>query len=475
MKQNGGKFIPLNRRITIIIFLTLAIGIGGISFYFASSLTGVINTSTRQDLLTHSETLFEAVETIMLSGEAPVAVRFFTGIREVNPEYKVFLYRVDGTPAFRDDSTIEEVNAILGRKRFMPMDDVSIPMSKAGERFGEALSGIPSNVLFTQREGTTSYYRLYKPLINLPACTECHGSDHTIRGVIDIHRDISKEVRQRESSMIIASFMFLGVVLILSGVITQFLRRSVINPVKAVGAVCTAVTGGQFDRRVNIQANNEIGELGKTVNNMVTGLKERSELTKYVSNTTLKALTGDQEGKTAELTVLFSDIRGFTAFAETHSADRVVTCLNRVLNHQTEVIHRLEGDVDKYVADAVVAVFPGAEGPVMACRAAVQIQQDLASDQRLTEEALRVGIGINSGEVILGMIGSKTRADYTIIGDTVNIASRMCDTAHAGEIIVSEEIYRSLGERADGEGPFLLRMKGRTGKVKVFKLKGIRE
>jgi adenylate cyclase len=99
----------------------------------------------------------------------------------------------------------------------------------------------------------------------------------------------------------------------------------------------------------------------------------------------------------------------------------------------------------------------------------------MAADQRLTQEALRVGIGINSGEVILGMIGSKARADYTIIGDTVNIASRMCDTAQAGEIIVSEEIYRSLGEHADGDGPYLLRMKGRTGKVKVYKLKGIRE
>ncbi len=470
MKKGSSRFVPLNRKITLIILLTLILGIGSISFYFASSLDSVIDSTTRRDLITHSETLFEAVETIMLSGEAPVAVRFFTGIREVNPEYRVFLYRVDGTPAFIDDKTINAVNKKLGEKQFIPMPDVYIPMSEAGQRFGEAVSGIPANVIFTEQEENAVYYRLYKPLINLPDCTVCHGSDHTVRGVIDIHRDITDSVKQQESSLIIASLLFLGIVLLLSGVISQFLRRSVINPVKSIGKVCLAVTGGQFDRKVDVKKNNEIGQLGNTVNDMVTGLRERSELSKYVSNTTLKAIAGDQEGKLVKLTILFSDIRGFTHFAENHPPDRVLTCLNRVLNYQTEAIHRFKGDVDKYVGDAVVAVFTGEDSPARACLAALQIQRGLLSDKNLTKEQLRVGIGIHSGDVILGMIGSKDRADYTIIGDTVNITSRMCDAAKAGEVIVSAEIYKKSVNEVKGKGPFILHMKGRTGTVKVYKL-----
>jgi adenylate cyclase len=327
----------------------------------------------------------------------------------------------------------------------------------------------PLMQVFRESEERRTYYRIYKPLINKPKCARCHGSSHTIRGVIEVRSDITSSVRRQRSAVVTSASIFLGVLLVLSAALTRFMQRAVLRPVTVVRDVCTAVTRGDFSRKVDRLTNDEIGELGSTVNQMVEGLYERFELSKYVSSSTIRSLKGGGTGKNLGLTVFFSDIRGFTSYTEKQDAETVVANLNALLNLQSEIITSYGGDIDKYVGDEIMAMFTGREGVAAACRCAAEIQRRIAAEGNAFDR-LQVGIGINTGKVILGMIGSERRADFTMIGDNVNLASRLCSAAGPGEIIAARSTYRRAGEDFSWEGPYKVRVKGKEEYVRVYKL-----
>ena len=214
--------------------------------------------------------------------------------------------------------------------------------------------------------------------------------------------------------------------------------------------------------------------LGKTVNKMVEGLYERFELSKFVSASTISSLRDDKKGKRVPLTILFSDIRSFTSFSEKTEPEVVVEHLNKILSVQTDIIQQHGGDVDKYVGDEIVSVYYENDPEFSACRTAILIQKEI---ERNSENYgnLKVGIGINFGEVILGMIGSEKRADFTVIGDNVNIASRLCNVARQGQIIISGMIYEKVKERVNVDGPYKVKVKGKEKHIRVYMLKGIKE
>jgi adenylate cyclase len=323
-------------------------------------------------------------------------------------------------------------------------------------------------------ESKDTYFRMYKPLINLPKCVGCHGSDHTVRGVLDIRNNITGDITDQRNRFLIMGGLFLLVVTLLSIIITQFLKSAVITPVKAIGSVCTKVTSGNFSDRVAVKSNDEIGILGNTVNSMALGLHERYELSKFVSSKTIESLTQKEKGQKASFSLLFTDIRGFTAYSEKLNPEHVVKNLNTVLSLQTDIIHEHGGDVDKYVGDEVVALFSGNGSVLAACRAAVKIQREIEGHTSDLYDGLRVGIGINSGEVILGMVGSDKRADFTVIGDNVNIASRLCDTAKPGQILINESVYIEAGDGITTEGPYKLKVKGKDAFLRVFVLTSVK-
>ena len=170
-----------------------------------------------------------------------------------------------------------------------------------------------------------------------------------------------------------------------------------------------------------------------------------------------------------QITLLFSDIRGFTSYSENRDPETVVHHLNALLNMQTRIIQECGGDIDKYVGDEIVAFFTDDRGAYCACTAALRIMKAIKEEPGLYDN-LKVGIGINTGEVILGMIGSEKRADYTVIGDNVNTASRLCSAAKPGQILIADSCYRTIGDRVRVEGPFKLRVKGKADFIKVHVL-----
>jgi adenylate cyclase len=473
------KFKPITRKVNGIIIISLVLGIGIIiTGYFIIFLTSY-NAKIEENLTQQSDILYKAIEQFMIPGYAPLAVNFFNDVNQINPDYTIGLFRTDGQKAFLDNTTIETVNSNLEQNQLsipnfeqktVEIEDKEKPVE---EYFTPAVIMPPQTVFFQTQEDNKYFFRIYKPLINLPRCTVCHGSDHTIRGVIDIRNDITDDVNIQMFSLGGGVIIFIIIVAVLAFILALFLRNSVIIPVKSIGNVCTSVTNGDFEKKVNINNKDEIGILGDTVNTMVEGLHERFKLSKFVSSSTLKSLKAEERGQKIPLTIFFSDIRGFTSYAEQKMPEDVVASLNKILNFQTEVIHEYKGDIDKYVGDEIVAIYSETDPELSACAAALKIQNELTRKSEESYSGLKVGIGINYGEVILGMIGSEKRADYTIIGDNVNTASRLCNAARAGQIIISDSTYKRIKEKVDVKGPFKVKVKGKQEYLKVYILKGL--
>lgn len=202
------------------------------------------------------------------------------------------------------------------------------------------------------------------------------------------------------------------------------------------------------------------------INDTLQAIKENNILRMYVDDSVLKFMGSQQfedslmANETLNATVVFIDICGFTAITEQAPADTVVHMLNKYFDVMVKEILAQKGHVDKFIGDAIMAVFRGdyqLDRAIDACLSVRTQIQSLATDEKEIGFRPEVSIGINSGELISGNIGSASlrRLDYTVIGDVVNTAARLQSAAKAGQIVISEEAYQKVKEsfncRAVGE------------------------
>lgn len=257
------------------------------------------------------------------------------------------------------------------------------------------------------------------------------------------------------SKMVSSLFMLAMIGLVIATAGAFMFASRISRPIVEIGRVAQQVGSGELDVRVNIRkSHDEISALGAQINQMIEGLNERFQLQKFVSGQTMEAIkqanTGGicLGGERNIATVLFSDIRGFTSFSEKHEPEIVIKMLNTYLRKQAEIVREYNGDIDKYVGDELVAVFQETDMVRNAILCAAEIHRDI---KRLNEEQpwgdIRVGIGINTGEMIMGAMGSEERMDYTILGDNVNLASRLCSHAGPGETVLSKKTYNKIEDR----------------------------
>jgi adenylate cyclase len=180
--------------------------------------------------------------------------------------------------------------------------------------------------------------------------------------------------------------------------------------------------------------------------------------------------------------VLFADIRGFTAMSERHGPQEIVAMLNEYFEIMVEIIFRHGGTLDKFIGDEIMAVWGAPIAIDDHCGRAVRAALDM--DRAITEynqtrvseglEAIRMGIGINTGEVVAGFMGSSKAMDHTVIGDVVNTASRFCSHAAPGQIIVGPAVMQSLEGAMDAEPLPPATLKGKSEPVPVFRVRGLR-
>jgi class 3 adenylate cyclase len=260
--------------------------------------------------------------------------------------------------------------------------------------------------------------------------------------------------------------------------LTLLLTKSVLSPVEDLTKATGQVKAGDLSARVPVLSGDELGDLAGGFNEMVSGLEERERLREalgfYLDPEVAERVARDGailEGEDVEVSVLFVDIRDFTPFAERASAREAVTRLNDFFGVVVPILRKHGGHANKFVGDGVLGVFGAPErhrdhadrGLAAACEIAAAVERSMG--------AVQVGIGVNSGPVLVGSIGGGGRLDFTVIGDPVNVAARVeRATRETGDIILITEATRCLltGAPADleprGERP----LKGKSEDVALW-------
>jgi adenylate cyclase len=212
---------------------------------------------------------------------------------------------------------------------------------------------------------------------------------------------------------------------------------------------------------------------------MLGGLRERFAMLKFVPRHTRQVISRAVNDGTAEfvaekrdVAIFFSDIRGFTPLSDRLAPDRVIAMLNIYLRKEAEILERHGGSIDKYIGDAVMAVFEGPNRYLAATTAAVEIQRALSAlnAQNAFEEKIEVGIGIAGGEVIMGGVGYEDRLEFAVIGRIVNLASRLTSVARGGDIVVSEPAAQALGDKFPLDKMDGLKLKGFADAVTCYRV-----
>ncbi|HEY2734695.1 MAG TPA: adenylate/guanylate cyclase domain-containing protein, partial [Polyangiales bacterium] len=178
--------------------------------------------------------------------------------------------------------------------------------------------------------------------------------------------------------------------------------------------------------------------------------------------------------------VFFSDIRGFTAMSETRSAQEIVDMLNEYFEQMVEIVFKYEGTLDKFVGDEIMALFGAPvshpDDAYRAVKVAVEQLQALDEWNRTRasegEAPIHIGIGINTGSVVAGYLGSSKALEYTVIGDVVNTASRLCSVAQAGEILISRQTNELVKDYFTTQELAPTQVKGKAQALQVYKVLG---
>ncbi len=263
-----------------------------------------------------------------------------------------------------------------------------------------------------------------------------------------------------------------------------FIGRSLLRPLRTLSTAMTRVSGGDLALRVPVTSNDEVGELTGQFNTMIEGLRERERIRetfgRYVDESVASTILhregqGVLAGETREATVLFTDIAGFTTIAEYLAPDHLVRALNEYLETVLDPIRAHGGVVNTFIGDGLFASFnmPLActDHAAAAVRAAIAIQRAVGSRTFGSDGvAFATRIGISTGYVIGGSVGAGQRMAFTLLGDTVNLASRLeqLNKQHGTRILVSESTYAACRDefKFDALGSVVVR--GRSDAATVF-------
>ena len=283
-------------------------------------------------------------------------------------------------------------------------------------------------------------------------------------------------------------FIFSTLVATLAG---SVIARRVTQPVKRLAHSAEQIRNGSYELVGDIDQGDEFGALAHTFDNMVRGLMERDQvrslLGKVVSPQVAEELLSrkiELGGEEREVSLLFSDIRGFTTLAEGRAPSQILALLNTYLSRMSELVDQQQGVVDKYIGDAVMALFgapiTGPDDPQRAVAAALAMVAAMPELNRTFAAndwpQLAIGIGVHTGIAVAGNVGSTSRLNYTVLGDSVNLAARLeglCKKYQVA-IIVSDATSRRCPQVAFRELD-RVRVKGKRHAVGIFEAIGYNE
>jgi adenylate cyclase len=288
----------------------------------------------------------------------------------------------------------------------------------------------------------------------------------------------------QERNMIIT-----GMVLIVAVLFIFFFGKTITSPIIKLVAATRQIIQGQYHVDIVPSTRDEIGQLTSTFIEMGKGLEEREKIKsafgKFVNKELAEAALRDEirlGGERKNVTILFSDIRSFTEISERMEPEQVVEFLNGYMTKMVYCVEAMNGIVDKFIGDAIMAVWgtPIARDndAERAVNSALLMRKELVALNREKSgpinPALRIGCGINTGTVLAGQIGSENRMEYTVIGDPVNLASRIesLNKPFGTDILISDNTYRLVRDVFAVERMKQIRVKGKSEEQQIYAVLG---
>jgi class 3 adenylate cyclase len=293
--------------------------------------------------------------------------------------------------------------------------------------------------------------------------------------------DLEESTRQEEdlkAKTLLSGSLCMMVALALSLALSHGLSIPIRELVKGT----QEIKNRNFDTKVPVRTHDELGQLATSFNEMAVGLgmaeKYRNVLNMVTDkNVAEELLQGKLNlgGEVRRISVLFCDIRGFTSMTQGMAPPRVIEMLNEHMTRMTEVVYRYQGVVDKFVGDEIMVIFGAPKSHENDSQNAVLCAAEMVSERHLLNQTsefnqIRIGIGIATGEAVAGCMGSSDRMDYTVLGETVNLAARLCGKAPPQEVLIDQATHIDTKEMLPSDPVADLDLKGFSDAIQAYQL-----
>ena len=348
----------------------------------------------------------------------------------------------------------------------------------------------PSNPRAATQEGVYKYFQFTNgsgaQVLNISAPV-AYGDKVLGEVNVGVSLDfISAQIRKETLAVVLLSVLIIA----LGVVFSIFLSIGFSRPISKLVVATKEIGQGNLKYRLDLRRNDELGDLASSFNFMSSELWRKKLMQesfgKYVGSDIVQMILANPEsswlkGTRQIATVMFTDVRGFTAYSEHRDPEAIVEALNQYFEIATRVIIAHGGMVDKFIGDSVMGLFGvpiATETHAEQCvRACMEMQKEfMAASKRSGNEILaKVGIGVNTGPLVSGNLGSEAKMEYSVIGDDVNKASRINHLAKAGDVVISKSTYDPIRSLITAEELEPQQVKGKSEPLQVFRVLSIKE
>jgi adenylate cyclase len=350
-------------------------------------------------------------------------------------------------------------------------------------------------LLLTETEqGTERSVRVVRDIVRKERASVDKKISDVTTELQETTRESAKKAESEEQRAIALNWTITTGASILGLVFAALITRNLVRPVKQLLIGTRAVEHGDLNVRVLVTTTDEIAVLTISFNNMVAELKQKEVIKetfgKYVDPRIVKGILEDQRfshgGERRLMTVFFSDMEGFTSLGERMTPDGIVKILNQYFTLMSEQIREFNGIIDKYIGDAIMAFWGppftnGAEHASLACLSALEQYKKLNTLRQMLPDimglrkdlpTINLRMGIATGDVTVGSIGSEYSKSYTVIGDTVNLASRLeaVNKEYGTQMLISEETWKMAQDAIEARELDCIQVAGKSEPVRIFEL-----
>jgi class 3 adenylate cyclase len=481
----------LRTKVIALLVAILLLGFGGLLVLNLRREEALLVERHQQTARLLAASILTSIENGMLEGRPDIIRRLVQELRtELTDVERIDVYRRNGVEAFTDLETVEAVDRHAGLEPGL-VERIRKLRREPGGRLDHPLFSRAVQTILpqetTEQDRGARRLTFFRPLRNLQACQECHGTDHEVRGVVRISLGLGRldaDLRSaRNRQLLVAGLTIVG----MAAALAVFLGRVVLAPIGRVAAAARRIGDGELEARAGVRSRDEIGQLGRTIDDMAERLRTareelrarnaelastleqlsestrklalleqvKGELAKFVPEAVSRLLEQDPDARVlekreADVSVLFLDVEGYTRLSEQVPPQRLNRMIQDYFSAFLEIIRAHHGDVNETAGDGLMVIFQSEGSPGRhALNAAGAAFQLLARVTALNGEfagiypPVAIHVGVNSGPALVGATkldaAGGGRWTFTASGPTTNLAARIAGLTGGGEVKVGPE------------------------------------